>query len=66
MFRHVTLDEDRGDVWVEPDGKQDGAEFKCVGSQNSGFVGDGKRVKVDNSMENVVSALAFDPLLEGP
>jgi hypothetical protein len=59
------LDENRGNVRIESDGKEHGCEVECVCAEGSRGFGDRQCVEIDDPMENVTRMLTRHPITEG-
>ena len=64
MFRDMRLDKNRGDIRVEPYGKEHRGKLNGVFTEHTRLVGDGEGMQVDNAMENVIVMLPRDPVAE--
>lgn len=62
VFRHMGLHEDRGDVRVESDGKEDRRQVQRAFTEYVGLVGDGKGMEVDDAVVHVRFVLARHPI----
>ena len=65
VFGHVALHEHRRHVGIEADGEEGGRQFQCVLADDSGSIGDGQGVQVDDSVEGVAFVLATHPVAQG-
>jgi hypothetical protein len=64
MLGDMRLDKYRGDIRVEPYGKQHRGKLNGVLAEHARLVGDGEGVQVDNAMKHVVVMLPRDPIAE--
>ena len=62
MLDDVALDEDRGDVGIEPDREHHRRQAHGVVADHSRRLGDGERVQVDDAVERVAVVLVVDPV----
>ena len=65
VLGNVTLHEDRRLLGVESDGEQSGGEIECARTDDSGAIGHGEGVEIDDSVERVAFGLTTHPIAKG-
>lgn len=61
---NVALDKDSRDIGVKANSKEHGGELNCLLAKNSGGLGHGESVEINNAMKDIAVVLPRDPVDE--